>query len=301
MDNILLLIICFLCGILFRRFQFLPTETPSVLNAYIIYLSLPALILRHIPGLTFDAALAVPVAMPYIVFITGLVFFYIISKIFRFNRETTTVLMLTGGLGNTSFVGLPMLAAFYGPESLAIGIMADQAGTFLTLSTLGIVTLSVMSGENTSPGEIIKRIVLFPPFLTLIVAVFLRNFTLPEEYFSITESLGNTLTPLALLSVGFQLRLSDLHGNTLPLFFGLFYKLIAAPLLIAALFIGLLNQSGLIIQVTVFEAAMAPMITASIVAMRANQNPSLAAMMVGIGIPLSFLTLPVIYYLLTMI
>ena len=46
------------------------------------------------------------------------------------------------------------------------------------------------------------------------------------------------------------------------------------------------------LNVTVFEAAMGPMIGASIVAMDHELDPPLLTLMVGVGIPLSFLTLP---------
>jgi predicted permease len=50
--------------------------------------------------------------------------------------------------------------------------------------------------------------------------------------------------------------------------------------------------------VTVFEAAMAPMIGASIVAIDHELDPPLVTLMVGLGIPLSFVTLPVWWRLL---
>jgi malate permease and related proteins len=51
--------------------------------------------------------------------------------------------------------------------------------------------------------------------------------------------------------------------------------------------------------VTVFEAAMGPMIGASIVAIDHELDPPLLTLMVGVGIPFSFLTLPVWWHLLS--
>lgn len=79
---------------------------------------------------------------------------------------------------------------------------------------------------------------------------------------------------------------------------GLSYKLIFGPALIFVLFIGLLGLNGSAIRVTIFEAPMAPMIGAGIVAMEHKLDPPLVTLMVGIGIPLSFLTLPVWWYVL---
>jgi malate permease and related proteins len=42
----------------------------------------------------------------------------------------------------------------------------------------------------------------------------------------------------------------------------------------------------------VFEAAMAPMIGGAVVAAQHRLDPELTTLMVGVGIPLSFLTLP---------
>ena len=72
---------------------------------------------------------------------------------------------------------------------------------------------------------------------------------------------------------------------------GLAFKLIAAPALIALIFAGVLGARGETIQITIFEAAMAPQIGAAIVAVDHDIDPPLVPLMVGIGIPLSFLTL----------
>ena len=49
-------------------------------------------------------------------------------------------------------------------------------------------------------------------------------------------------------------------------------------------------------RITIFEAAMAPQIGAAIVAVDHDLDPALVTLMVGVGIPLSFLTLPLWWY-----
>jgi predicted permease len=106
------------------------------------------------------------------------------------------------------------------------------------------------------------------------------------------------LTPLALVSVGYQLRLADIKGRISALTLGLLFKLVLGPLLVTILLIKIVGSSGQMAQVTIFEAAMAPQIGASIVAMEHKLDPPLVTLMVGIGIPLSFLTLPLWWYVL---
>jgi len=106
------------------------------------------------------------------------------------------------------------------------------------------------------------------------------------------------LVPLALVSVGFQLRLSAIRGRIPLLAVGLCFKLVIGPALVLAVLAGLFAQRGPVIRITVFEAAMGPMIGAAIIAMDHDLDPSLVTLMVGIGIPLSFASLAGWWWLL---
>jgi malate permease and related proteins len=72
-------------------------------------------------------------------------------------------------------------------------------------------------------------------------------------------------------------------------------------LILAVLYVGVLRMTGELMRVTVFEAAMGPQIGGAIVAIQHGLNPPLITLMVGIGITLSFLTLPLWWYALQMI
>jgi malate permease and related proteins len=74
---------------------------------------------------------------------------------------------------------------------------------------------------------------------------------------------------------------------------GLAFKLVLGPLLLMLFFVGILSHGGQVTRVTLFEAAMAPQIGGAIVAMQYGLNAPLVTLMVGIGVTLSFLTLPV--------
>lgn len=298
MANIILMLVCFSLGVILRSCGRLPQATPSVLNSYIIHVALPALALLHIHGLEFSSALVFPAAMAWLLFAGGYVFFRIMGKWAGFSAGTLGALFLTGGLGNTSFVGLPMIEAFYGREYLGIGILADQLGSFLVLSTVGIALAAAYSSGKTSPGEIARKVLLFPPFMAMVLAFALTPVPFPIWLEGVLERIGGTLPPLALLSVGFQLRIGHIRDRIRPLAAGLLYKLILGPALVAAVFILILGARGTGIQVTIFEAAMAPMITGSIVAAEHDLDPPLSTLMVGVGIPLSFLTLPLWWWIL---
>jgi len=298
MGNIILLFLCIGIGMALRASGRLPENAHGVLNTFIIYVSLPALTLVHIRGITLEPGLFYAVAMPWLLFAAGAIFFWSIAKAMRFSPQTTGGLMLSSGLGNTSFVGLPMIEAFYGASGLAVGILIDQLGTYMVLSTAGIAIAALYSSGTISSREVAKRIATFPPFIALIAALLLLPFEYPQWLSDVFRRLADTLVPLALVSVGCQLRLDQLTGRKMPLFVGLGFKLIIGPLVLMLLYVQLLGARGDVVQITLFESAMGPQIGAAIVAIQHGLNPPLITLLVGIGILLSFLTLPMWWYVL---
>jgi predicted permease len=301
MTNIALLIFCFALGIVLRQTGRLPANAPAAFNGFIINISLPALILLYIHHLPINASLIYPIVVPWILFAFGLMMFLTVAKLARWSPQTTGGLILSASLANTSFLGLPMIETFYGVSFLGIGILIDQLGTYMVLSTLGIfvaATCSSSDAAGVSAGSVVRKVSRFTPFQALLLALVLRPVEFGEGVEQLLTRLGSTLAPLALVSVGYQLRLSDLAGRIPPLTLGLFFKLVLGPMLITVVLVKFLGTEGPMTQVTIFEAAMAPQIGAAIVAMEHKLDPPLVTLMVGIGIPLSFLTLPLWWYFL---
>ena len=293
MNNIVLLVACFGLGMLLRASGRLPENAPGALNGFVVNVSLPALTLVTIHRLEPDPKLVFAALMAWMLCGLGVGFFWLVGRAMKLSRATTGALMLTGSLANTSFIGLPMIEIWYGPELLGVGIVADQLGSYFVLATLGVLLAGLYStGARLDVRATVRKIFSFAPFLSLLLALALMPVTYPAWLQSLLERLGATLVPLALVSVGFQLRLSQIRGRLPLLAIGLGFKLVIGPALILLILAGLLGQRGPVIQVTVFEAAMGPMIGAAIVAMDHDLDPSLVTLMVGLGIPLSFATLP---------
>jgi len=299
MTNIAMLVVCLLIGMILRRTRRAPENAHVAINVFIINVALPALILGQIHGLHLTTELLFPVSMPWLLFALSVPVFVLLGRIMRFPAAVTGALIMTAGLANTSFVGLPMIETFYGVKELSTGILIDQLGTYLVLSTLGIIVACIYSSGTTSWRQIARRVVTFPPLIALVIAVVLSPVPYPAWLAGLLHRLGDTLAPLALVSVGLQLRLDQMSGNRLPLGLGLGFKLVLGPLLIALLYFGALYAHGETSRVTIFEAAMGPQIGGAIVAMEYGLSASLITLMVGIGIALSFLTLPLWYLGLT--
>jgi predicted permease len=236
--------------------------------------------------------------MPWLLFTIAVLFFWSISRLLRFTPATTGGLILVAGLGNTSFIGLPMIETFYGTNGMPIGVLISQFGTYLVLSTLGIAIAAVFSSGIQSGAGVLKRICVFPPFIALLASLLLLPVDYPDWLIPVLRRLGDTLAPLALVSVGLQLRLDQLSGIRVPLSIGIAFKLLIGPALVMLVYVGILHAAGNVVQITLFESAMGPMIGASIVAVQHRLNPPLISLIVGLGTIVSFLSLPLWWYLL---
>ncbi|RZS95802.1 AEC family transporter [Cecembia calidifontis] len=289
-----------LFGILLQNIQNLPSNLPKILNNYLIYIVLPALALKYLPIVDLQMELALPIASAWISFGLSWLLFGTLGKYLNWTNSLTGCLIITAGLANTSFVGIPIVRAIYGEEAVKIALLIDQGGSFILVSSFAVIVASIYSVGKKRKRDITKKILTFPPFIFFILAITmnLSNIKTPEFLALPLDWIALSLTPVALTSVGLQVKINWQAIRNPFLWAGLGYKLLFIPLVILLLFKYLFQLEGLLLQVSVIEAAMAPMITGSIIAISHDLEPKLASLLVGVGIPLSFLTIAAWYWIL---
>ena len=291
MTNMLLLVGCLFAGIMLRSACRVPENAHQTLNAVIIHVALPAMTVHMLHDFSFDASHFWPVLMPWMLFVVGAVFFWIFGRLLGLSRASIGALTLVGGLGNTSFVGLPMIESLHGRDGMALGLLIDQLGSYLALSTLGVLAATYYASEDrASLRAMAIKIATFPPLIAVIVALLLRPVAFPPVVDGVLERLSDLLGPLALMSVGMQLRIEALRTHMRALGLGLSYKLLACPGIVIAVLWLVDAEVGTTQRVSVIEAAMPPMIGAGIVAAQAKLDAPLASTMIGVGIPLGLWT-----------
>ncbi|MGL5112060.1 MAG: AEC family transporter [Flavobacterium sp.] len=293
MINFIIIFVFLAVGLLLQRVSAIPKTTPKKLNWIVLQICLPSLALYYIPKVQWSNQLLYPILVAWIIFILSWILFAFLSKQFGWSRKLTGCLIICSGLSNTSFIGFPIITALYGDSGMKTAILVDQPGSFVVLSTLGVLVAALYSKGQTSGVQIIKKIAFFPPFITFVVACLMNifDYDLPPFLQQGLKFIGGFVTPLALLSVGLQLKLERKSKHWRFLGLGLFYKLLLAPAFIYVLYILILKQQSEVIEVALLEGAMSPMITASILASSHGLKPKLCSMMIGFGIPISFFTL----------
>lgn len=298
MDNFILIGAFVLLGMALRYLPAFPRESALVLNMFALYVSLPAVILLQVPRLAFSGEMLSAALLPWVMLLLSAALVLPVARARGWSRPVTGVLLLVVPIGNTSFLGVPMVQAFFGAAGLPYLVIYDQFGTMTIFATYGALILALYGKEGSvNLGEVARRALFFPPTTAFILGLALRPWPYPHAMTTILQSTAVTLTPLVMTAVGLQLRLRLQRHLVAPLGYGLMVKLLAAPL-VALFLCRLLGLHGLPADVPVFEAAMPPMVTAGALAAAAGLEPELAAALVGLGIFLAFATLPLLFTLL---
>jgi len=298
MENFILIGLFVGLGMLFRKVKAFPEQTALVLNMFALYVALPAVILLKVPLLQLSGEMLVPAIVPWVMLIISAVLVLFVGRSMQWSRETIGVLLLVVPIGNTSFMGVPMVNAFFGETGIPYLIIYDQIGTMLIFALYGSVILAMYGRKgDLKIAEVAKRALLFPPTLALLAGLLLRSWPYPDAVTEGLRTLAGMLTPLVMTAIGFQLRIRLSPAVLRPLGFGLAVKLVVAPLL-TLVGCRLLGLTDLAADIAIFEAGMPPMVTAGALAIAAGLAPELAAALVSIGIPLAFLSLPLLYLLI---
>lgn len=293
LDALLLVVLMFVAGACLARARIFSDTDADAINRFVIYVSLPALVLSVMPRLQWEPGLVLLVIVPWATAALGAACVLFGARICGWSREVTGALLLCATLGNTSFLGVPLIVALRGQAAVRYALMYDQFGSFLILSTCGLIVLARYSGSTPpTAARVALRLIQFPPFVALLLGLLLAllGWQLHPHLERVLARVGDTLAPLAMFAVGIRLRLR-VPSERSALWLGLAIKMLILPLGAFAL-TRALGRHELSAEVAVLETAMPPMLTAAALASMAGLVPELCAALAAYGIVLAFVTLP---------
>ena len=269
----------------------------SVCDQLVLWVALPAMILVQVPKLGWTSEAIVPAATAWGVCLGSAAVVLALANWRGWTTAQTGTLMLVVPLANTSFLGIPAVEALLGADHVPYAILYDQPGSFLALSTYGSIVAarygalvakehqrrSAYAGPqdaiepltngsaahaptpHADIGAIFKKVVTFPAFVALVVAIVIRQTGLPASLEDAIGRLAATLTPLVMITIGLRLAVPRVQDVSERLAVGLILRLVLAPG--AVLLVRMLaHGTGPVWETTQLESAMPSMVTASIVA-----------------------------------
>ena len=102
---------------MFQRIKQFPQNSAAVLNTYVIYVALPALVLNEIPKLELDHRALLPILMAWAVMVFSAGLTFLTARLLKWPRPVTGAMLLVVTLGNTGFVGIPWSINIHCQES----------------------------------------------------------------------------------------------------------------------------------------------------------------------------------------
>ncbi|MGF6928600.1 putative permease [Chitinophaga sp. W2I13] len=299
MMNFIMIAVCITAGMIMKAARIIHPDAHKGINTWILYIALPAVSFKYLPKVVWSPAMILPVVSAVVVVAGSWCFMHIYCRHKQYSKRTRATLELAGGYSNTSFIGFPLIIAYFGEQFISIAIICDQM-TFLILSTFGIITALKGGANNTSVSArfLLKKLLTFPPFLGCVLALLLSRLTdlsIAEPFF---DKLAATVAPLALFSIGLQLKFNGWRKEISQVSVVLLYKLLLAPalVLVAAL---LFKERSDIARISIFEAAMPTLVTSGVIAEQFRLNTRVINLIIGISILVGFLTTAAWFEILT--
>jgi predicted permease len=155
-------------GKLLRHFGVFQEEQEKVLINYVMHFSLPILAFKAGHQIKLGVEVIKVSSLAWVSIVLCMSVAYIIARLYKLSNKDLRTFLLVSSFGNTAFLGYPYAFSYFGQEGLQIAIIYDNLGSFLMVSFLGVM---VASGKPN-----LKEVLLFPPFLGLVLASSLGEF-----------------------------------------------------------------------------------------------------------------------------
>lgn len=262
-----------------------------------MYVGFPALVINNIYHLKFTSDVFMALLTGWIALILNILFSYKVATLIKLDKKSAISFVMVATFANTGFLGYPFILSLYGSEGLRYAVIFDNLAMFLPIYILAPILISFAKDEKSFKVDL-KKLLLFPPFTALLIALSLKPFQLPSIVLKILDMLGSTVIPLILFSVGMNLRFTSIKKDIKIISLVLLIKQILLPLTVLTILLLLGVSLTLPWKVAILQLSMPPMVLASIFVIEANLNKDIAVSSVALGIILSFLTVPLIYYII---
>ena len=200
-------------GYIFRRFKFCTDQWVHVLNQFVYYVSLPAVITASFWQINIrDPKILSIVADNTIAVVIYAILLFVIIDVFAFKRGALkAAAFMVGIVGNTVYIGFPLLGMAFAKEYLPYGIAAATVHLVLGL-IFSIMAVEYWVIKSKRPLSYFQDFVKNPFFISLGLGILLSYFNFSGSVAEVIRKpmtmLGSTASPLALFALG-----GFLHGK----------------------------------------------------------------------------------------
>jgi len=268
----------------------------KVSTSLIINLLLPILILQSLLVTPASALTELPtvILLGLLTHLLGFILLLVVLRRRTVDKAKSGALLLCVTFNNAMFLPIPLVLMFIGDAGIAIVTIFAiiQMALFVTL---GSFIGATYGGGAPDLESIVRKAVLFPPFLAAGLAAFLfaLGFTLPTEVTSVLEYNGIVTTYLALFVVGLGVGTSFTLSGLRSALEVISIRQVLVPAVIGAVLL-VSDLSNLTSRVILLEALMPPAVLTVTYANGFKLDAKTAATTVTVG---TLLFMPFVLFL----
>ena len=276
-------------GFIANKLRLLGNKHSGILLGFLLNFALPALIFNGTYHAEIDFVLIGAIGCGIISSFIGGGIVFAICKILKIDRYTMIPMVFLGTLGNTLFIGIPLINGALGEEYANKAIIYDQLAVAMPLAVISPLILTLSENKPFKVIYILKRFTKNPLFLAMLSAFLLKIFPIeiPEYIFHPVKQLASTATPIALFAIGVQMNFSYIKSEWKNLSIVLSTKMMIAPAILMAI-VKIFNiEIDDDWSMAILQCSMPPLVSAAAIIIKANLNGKLAISSVTIGILMS--------------
>lgn len=199
--------------------------------------------------------------------------------------------LLTSMVGNTGYLGYPVVLSLLGPEQFGWALFYDLLGTTIGAYGLGMVMAAHFGVGRQGRWQLVQQFFKNPPLWSLLVGISFRGVPLPDLVEQSLQSLAWGIIWLSLILLGMRLgRLSSWHS--LPnAVFSLGIKMLIVPLILGA-GLSLVGVNGAPRLALVLQMAMPPAFATLVLTEVYDLDKELTVTTLAAGSVVLLITLP---------
>lgn len=301
LNQILFLLLLIFIGYILTKTKILPTNSAKVLSLLETYVFVPALVLStfitsfSIQKLTtsWKFFLAGTIVIIILIFIT-----YLIVPLFTKDNYIKKIYIYGLAFPNFGFMGIAIAGALF--PDIFLEYLMFVIPFYIAIYAWGIPNLLIPNDKKKTSYKDKLKSLLNPMFIAMIFGIILGiiNITLPTFLATSITTLGNSMSPIAMLLTGITISKISLKGSLLNIkvYILSFFRLILIPLLfiLSLRFININNE----IKICIICSVSMPLgLNTIIIPAAYDLDTKEASSMALISHLLSVITIPLIFLL----
>lgn len=291
--TLLTIIFMIFLGYFLKRIDFLKSTDVNVLNKIVMNIALPCMIFKALynANMSLLPTLSIlPIVGLLSSFIIGAIVFLIL-KFKKYNNKTLWSILLTVILGNTGFMGYPIILGAFGNQGFVRAIFFDVSTT-ITFLIMNIVLILIFGGTY---KQAIKKAIFLPPLWALIFGILFNLMNIPIGIVAsnIISSFAAVTIPLIMLALGLSLKFEGIKLHKFTVTFTSVIKLVLYPLITLIILI-LFRMHGLEFNISLIQAAMPSGMFALVLAITYDLDFRLTSDCIFTNTLLSLITIPIL-------